>query len=448
MKQKSRKLHLPKGLVLSQENSKYDLRFTKRNPAKKELKVRAQKKIRTAIPTVDYPAGMQNQMNAHVSFNRQATYGLNISMMAVSETKAVIRENQPAIEGLHKKTPKRNPLQDLLEKESPNDDNEIQILEKKLKIQGGKLSAEFQEDGLDFLLCYRDAGQNGIRMDSDFGDHDQNYTSIDSDYGQESINSERHVEYSKSSDEETKAAEPSNQLVQKTKSTSDIYGQNAYVPPHLRTASTTDDKLCKILQGQINRLSTQNMESIVQFTIDLSQNYSRNEMNTSITNIVVNSVADSANLLDLFCGTFAVYLTALYNIIGLEFGAHLIQHIVTMFLVEYKKRVAEGNNFKSIGDKKCTNLGLLLSYLYTLGVIGHVVVYDIIRNCIQSLEEVDLEILKRFLSVCGFQLRKDDPGALKEIVRLLEQSMSTKTATPRMKYLAESINDIKNNKKR
>ena len=250
------------------------------------------------------------------------------------------------------------------------------------------MSAEFQEDGLDFLLGYRDAGQDGTRMDSDFGDHDQNDTGTNSDYSQESINSERHLEFSKSSDEETKAVDLSNQLVQKTKSTSDIYGQNAYVPPHLRTATTHDEKLCKILQGQINTLSTQNMESIVQFTVELSQDYSRNEMNTSITTIVVNSVADSANLLDLFCGTFAVYLTALYNIIGLEFGAHLIQHIVTMFLVEYKKRVAEGNNFESIGDKKCTNLGLLLSYLYTLGVIGHVLVYDIIRNCIQSLEEL------------------------------------------------------------
>ena len=389
---------------------------------------------------------------------------------------------------------KRNPLQDLVEQDVLNEEKELKSLEKKLKIKNGKLNEKFKEDGLEYLLGFQSDSaeinfEHPMEFDSSQGeeiaessqDDEMNIDmseSNSSDNGEDiaestSQDEDMNIDMSESNSsdmqdssemDDLKESETLNEsklesslsenadlqptLKQKTNSTSDIYGQNTYVPPHLRKPIEQDDKLRKILQGHINRLANQNMDSIVGFTMDLARNYSRNEMNTTITNIVVSSIADSSNLLDGFCGTFGCYLSCLYNLMGTEFGAHLIQQVCSLFCQEYEQRIQNGDSDYGVGDKKCTNLGLLIAYLYSLGVTSHVLVYDLIKKCIGNLHEVDLEILKRFLTVCGSQLRKDDPSALKEIVILLEQSMLTKEVTPRMKYLAESIAELKNSKKR
>lgn len=52
-------------------------------------------------------------------------------------------------------------------------------------------------------------------------------------------------------------------------------------------------------------------------------------------------------------------------------------------------------------DKKCVNIASLLAYLYCFSTVSCVIVYDLIRLNIQSLNEIDVEILLRILkSIC------------------------------------------------
>jgi len=84
-------------------------------------------------------------------------------------------------------------------------------------------------------------------------------------------------------------------------------------------------------------------------------------------------------------------------------------------------------------------------------------IYDIIRMLCVELNELNVEFLFKLLQACGFQLKLDDPAAMKDIIDVIkttfekyEEEMQDEgsTVAKRMKFLVEMIYDLRNNRKR
>nr|KAJ3419855.1 suppressor of glycerol defect [Polyrhizophydium stewartii] len=212
-----------------------------------------------------------------------------------------------------------------------------------------------------------------------------------------------------------------------------------YVPPHLRGQPATKSeqyiRLKRQIQGLLNRLSDANLESIVAGLEDAFRANSRHDVTEIITDIMLGYVGDMASILDSFIATYASLIAALYNVIGLEFGAHFVQTMSEQFDSARSKYLADHETDSEEINKRCTNFATLLAMLYNFGVVSCVLIYDIVRMSIASLSELDVEVLLRLLKLSGHQLRSDDPTALKDIVM-------------RVKFMVETIMDIKNNKRK
>jgi nucleolar MIF4G domain-containing protein 1 len=151
-----------------------------------------------------------------------------------------------------------------------------------------------------------------------------------------------------------------------------------------------------------------------------------------MTDAMLSYISDHANLIDSFVVTYAALMATLFNLVGLEFGAHLVQRAVEI----YEKAIAEvsesrhhggdgddddddGAGTESSGSKRATNLATLVSYLYIFKVVSSPLLYGLLKACLARCHEVDVEIVLKMLRICGGGLRAEDPLSLKEIVGMV-----------------------------
>ncbi|KAK9480362.1 armadillo-type protein [Lipomyces japonicus] len=220
-----------------------------------------------------------------------------------------------------------------------------------------------------------------------------------------------------------------------------------YIPPSLRKkqlAANDDSEELKRLrrqcQGLINRLSEANVSTI---SIELQQlflNNPRQNMISTISSLILSMTAQSAVLLDSFSLVYAALIASLYKQVGLDFGASFVQQLVEDFDSYYKEDSSE---------KKCSNLMVLLSHLYTFQVVGCLLVYDFIRLFLKDVSELNTELLLKLIQNTGSQLRHDDPSALKDIILQLQEAVKkipAQNLNSRTKFLIETVTSWKNNR--
>lgn len=107
-------------------------------------------------------------------------------------------------------------------------------------------------------------------------------------------------------------------------------------------------------------------------------------MTDLLTDLTLQTVGDTAKLIDSYLQTHAAFITCIYHSIGLDFGSHVVQQTVQMIGTEHDA-------------KKRGNLTTFIGYLYTFGVVACTLVYDYVRLAIGRLEEEDVEVLLRLL---------------------------------------------------
>ncbi|KAK9236863.1 hypothetical protein V1525DRAFT_405586 [Lipomyces kononenkoae] len=221
-----------------------------------------------------------------------------------------------------------------------------------------------------------------------------------------------------------------------------------YVPPLLRkknidnSTNETEEiiKLRRQCQSLVNRLSEANIASIVNEFEQMFRIHARQSMSSIITSIVLDMTAQRAAVLDSFLLVYGALIASLYKHIGVDFGAYVVQTLVENFDKHYH-RTEQG--------KECTNLLVLLSYLYTFQVIGCALIYDFIRLFLEDITELHTELLLKLIQNSGTQLRHDDPTSLKDIITMLQkavQNIPSGNLNPRTKYLIETISSWKNNR--
>ncbi|KAF9696765.1 hypothetical protein EKO04_005563 [Ascochyta lentis] len=219
-----------------------------------------------------------------------------------------------------------------------------------------------------------------------------------------------------------------------------------YVPPALRGPPSSDaealSRLKRQIQGLINRLSEANILTILKDIEKIYANNPRGYVNTTLINLLIDMLSDPSALLESFIILHAGFIAAVYKVIGPDFGAQIVERIVSEFDQHYQPN-------KDGAGKHTTNLMSVVSELYTFQVIGSNIVFDYVRFFLNELSEINTELLLRIVRAAGPQLRQDDPTALKDIVVLLQKSVANvgqQNLPVRTKFMIETINDLKNNK--
>lgn len=169
-----------------------------------------------------------------------------------------------------------------------------------------------------------------------------------------------------------------------------------YTPPSLRgqTSSETEDlfRLRRKVQGLINRLSEANLISILGNVESLYQTNPRQHVSLTLLDLLLGLLSDPASLQDTFVILHAGFITAVYKMIGPDFGAQVIQRIDE----EFRLNLDVGKDDERL-KKKLTNLASLLSSLYTFQVVGSKLIYDYIKMFIEDLSEDKVELLLKML---------------------------------------------------
>jgi nucleolar MIF4G domain-containing protein 1 len=227
---------------------------------------------------------------------------------------------------------------------------------------------------------------------------------------------------------------------------SDSAPPTKYIPPALRGPPSSDaealSRLRRQVQGLLNRLSEANILSILREIETIYQNNPRGYVNTTLVDLLMGMLSDPSGLLDTFLILHAGFIAAIYKVIGPDFGAQIVERIVSEFDQHYEPN-------KRGSGKQTTNLMSVVSELYTFQVIGSNLVFDYVRFFLDELSDINTELLLRIVRAAGPQLRQDDPTALKDIVVLLQKAVAKvgqSTLPVRTKFMIETINDLKNNR--
>ncbi|KKK16999.1 hypothetical protein P175DRAFT_0521001 [Aspergillus ochraceoroseus IBT 24754] len=352
------------------------------------------------------------------------------------------------------------------------DDAEIAALEKKLGLKKGKkLSKAFAEDGLDELLgeldddASADEGRKRKREADEWlrnkrrkaqglepeSESEESGSDLGSDEDMEDFDDDEDLDGldgDEDEDEDEDKPEPKkreNPYVAPAPAASEDRPAK-YIPPSLRAKSNSESesltRLRRQAQGHLNKLSEANLVSILAEFEKLYREYPRQNVTSTLISLLFGLICERSALQDTFIVLHAGFIAAVYKVMGMDFGAEIIQKIVETF-------DAGGDERGKFEGKETINLISLLTQLYNFHVIGSTLVFDYIRLFLQDINEENTELLLKVIRNSGPQLRQDDPSSLKDIVLLIQPAVAKAgeaSLSVRTKFMVETITDLKNNR--
>eukprot|EP00795_Rhopilema_esculentum_P014166 gene14166-5169_t len=235
------------------------------------------------------------------------------------------------------------------------------------------------------------------------------------------------------------------------KKTGDVVEPSAkYVPPHLRKmigkSKSTDEqrieRLKKKLKGLVNRLSDSNMRSIALEIEEVYATNSRNDTNSVLSNLVFDACVTPTHMSEKILMEHMMLVAILHTVVGNEVGAFFVQSLAEMF------HGLHSTTEKYLNGKECDNALLLIAHLYNFSVIDSLLVYDLIRELVNAFTERDIEMLMLLLKAVGAEIRRDDPGSLKEIILEIQAKAASCTdlmKQSRVRFMLDVITALRNN---
>ena len=169
-----------------------------------------------------------------------------------------------------------------------------------------------------------------------------------------------------------------------------------YIPPSLRAPSSSDaesmSRIRKQIKGLLNRVSEANMLSILKDIEGIYQQNPRGFVNSTLIDLLLELLCDPSSLQLTMIILHAGFIAAVYKVIGSDFGAQLIERVVSEFGNHYSSQVKGETT-----GKECNNLISLVAELYNYQVIGSNLVFDYIRMFLEDLSELNAELLLRII---------------------------------------------------
>lgn len=223
-----------------------------------------------------------------------------------------------------------------------------------------------------------------------------------------------------------------------------------YLHPHLRShggdGSEEYDQLRLRVRGILNKLS--DAESITGEVFRCIESAGHGVCSQIVCEEIVRSCSREISGFEQHAAVFAASVAGMACLVGIAFGAKLLSCLAKRFEEEYLKE-----------DKiSLQNLTLLLSNLYVFGVCSSELMYDFLIILSKRLTEHDVSTIKTVLQCCGLKLRGDDPGEMKNLISSVQSRVNYLKASSeegqaylssnRMRFMLETIYDIKNNRQR
>ncbi|KAI1438189.1 hypothetical protein GGR50DRAFT_642057 [Xylaria sp. CBS 124048] len=216
-----------------------------------------------------------------------------------------------------------------------------------------------------------------------------------------------------------------------------------YVPPSLRNKSGSSDQveaqLRRRIQGLINRLTNENMTGILKDITDLYQTNPRQLVTSTLVDLILALVCSPEKRPDSFFTMIAGFIAAVHKTMGIAVSAQFLQQLVET--LEKHTEAASGDQ----SDAGSKHLVSLLAELYNIQVIGCNLIFDYVRLYLDSLSELNTELLLRIIQLSGPSLRKDDPSALRDIISRI-QPISGKTMSVRTRFMIDEMKKLQSNK--
>ena len=135
-----------------------------------------------------------------------------------------------------------------------------------------------------------------------------------------------------------------------------------------------------------------------------------------------------------------VYICALQRL----FGDHIFAHICRVLYLQFKESHNQISNHESIAKSndsenalsssktKVKNILNCFLHFFIFKSINGSLLFDLIKVLVNSYTESDIEVLIFVLHNIGLQLRKEDPGAVKEIIEMAESKKNNYAAELKM----------------
>jgi nucleolar MIF4G domain-containing protein 1 len=317
------------------------------------------------------------------------------------------------------------------------DNAEIAALEKKLGLKKKRKSTNSEDDGLDDLLGDLDSGN-----ESSEGSHSKRKRPVDDEWlarkrqkalgdaaettefsdsesaledgsdledaeveskdGLEDMDDEPMEEFddleSEELEEPEEPEEPVKPRVRENPYVAPVSSSSLpiakYIPPSLRAPPSSDEesllRLRRLIQGLLNRLSEANLLSILRDVEQLYQTNPRGYVSSTLIDLLLGLLSDETSLMDTFLILHAGFITATYRVIGTDFGAQIVERIVSEFDRNYENEQTTGS-----GSKRASNLMSLVAELYNFQVIGSNLIFDYIQVFLEELSDLNTELLLR-----------------------------------------------------
>ncbi|KAG8067174.1 hypothetical protein GUJ93_ZPchr0005g14440 [Zizania palustris] len=334
-------------------------------------------------------------------------------------------------------------------------------LAKKLRVKKGKLGGP--DDGIDSLFA--DLGFEGdIGLDDEVKEIDWNTMDDSKVEKKRRKRKKKKVEndvtkelYDEGVDEENDAKFQDSEDIETNVVELPTVSKVKYVPPSLRATSNSESEeisqMRRRVRGLLNRLSESNVESITQEIAALFRSVPRNTGCQVIGDEVLASCSRGPRGNEQYAAVFASFVAGMACLVGIDFSAKILASLAKSFEDEYSKE--DGLSLR--------NITLLLCYLCIFNVVSSNLVYDLLSVLSKRLTELDVSTVLTILQCCGMKLRGDDPGAMKDFVLSIQNSVNqlklkgrlagedngkAEIHSKRMEFMLETICDIKNNKKR
>lgn len=223
----------------------------------------------------------------------------------------------------------------------------------------------------------------------------------------------------------------------------------SYVPPAKRfaMADTMDEKnklkverLKKQLKGLINRATESNIGPITTQIETIYTTNSRGDANESLCYIIMEACISPVLMPERLAMELMMLVAILNNNIGMEVGGLFIQQLAQRLKASWE----------DMEGKYLDNVLLVFAHLYNFKVVHCILIFDIIRKLVERFTEKDIELILLFLKNVGFNLRKDDPHTLKDVILLIQGKAThvDTTDSTRVRFMLEVLLAIKNNNMR
>lgn len=207
-----------------------------------------------------------------------------------------------------------------------------------------------------------------------------------------------------------------------------------------------DKKLEDRVRGLLNRLAAKNISFIAAEFEKLYSTSSKSEINTSIWNFIESSITCQHQMAKRkLVAELMLLVSYLSSKISQDVGAFLVHRLVNKFEILYIQSSSDD-------DKRLDNVLGCLVNLYIIGLIKANIIFEVTeRICSKDFRGKSVELLLFIIRSVGFQLRKDCPLLMKQLILQAHEncdilkSKSESNAGSKIEFMIEALSAIKNN---